>query len=85
MGARLPQAVVEVGVPGAYLAQAAVEVGVGAHLAQGAVEVRVGAHLAQTGAADMPFRGASQTKPSVGFRPPPQLLSLIAVRTESDK
>ena len=81
MGARLPQAVVEVGVPGAYLAQAAVEVGVGAHLAQGAVEVRV----AQTGAADMPFRGASQTKPSVGFRPPPQLLSLIAVRTESDK
>ena len=46
VGARLPQAAVEVRV-GARLPQAAVEVRVGAHLAQAAVEVGVGAHLAQ--------------------------------------
>ena len=46
VGARLPQAAVEVRV-GAHLAQAAVEVRVGARLPQAAVEVRVGAHLAQ--------------------------------------
>ena len=69
MGARLPQAAVEVRVGARLPAQAAVEVRVGAHLAQAAVEVGVGA-------VDMPSRGASQIKPCVGSRPPLHLLSL---------
>ena len=76
VGARLPQAAVQVGV-GARLPQAAVQVRVRARLLQAAVEVGVGA-------VDMPSRGASQTKPCVGSRPPLHLLLSLAVRTEID-